>query len=351
MTDEVWILGATGRTGRAVAQRLADAGIAPVLVGRDSARLAQMASDIGDARTVSGLFEQVLAQVRTQAPRVVINTIGPFTRTSMPVLSACPPGTEYVDISNELAAVEAVLNRHDDAAAAGQTMVTGAGFGVLATESAVLRVCAGRPAPARVRVEAIPSVALQAGVMGEALAATIMDSMPGGGRRVQDGRLVRSAVANEVRHVTTPDGDAVTTAAFPSGDLIAAWRASGAAEVRSASSEMPSGVAVRLALPALVMLMRPVAVRRLATRQLARMKLRARERPRPFSWGHARAEWGDGTVREAWLRAEDAMDFTAATAADVALRLCRGAGKPGAYTPGALFGAGLAIDVGAEFVS
>jgi len=351
MAEEVWILGATGRTGRAVAQRLADAGAAPVLVGRDSARLAQLAGDIGGARTVSGLFEQVLTQIRTQTPRVVINTIGPFTRTAMPVSSACPPGTDYVDVSSELAAVSAVLDRHGDAAAAGQTMVTGAGFGVLATESAVLRVCAGRPAPARVRVEAIPSVALQAGVMGEALAATIMDSMPGGGRRVQDGRLVRSAVANDVRHLTTPDGGAVSTAAFPSGDLIAAWRASGAAEVRSASSEIPSGLAVRLVLPALGLLMRPAALRRVATRRLARVKLSARERPRPFSWGHARAEWCDGTVAEAWLRAEDAMDFTAATAAEVALRLCRGAGTPGAWTPGALFGAGLASDVGAQFIS
>lgn len=350
MTDEVWILGATGRTGRAVAARLRAAGVAPVLVGRERARLEQAATEIGGAQVLAGHVEYVLAQIRTRAPSVVINTIGPFTRTSIPVSSACPPGTHYVDVANELSAVSAVLDRQDDAAAAGQTLVTGSGFGVLATESTVLRVCAGRPTPARLRVEAIPSLALEDGVMGEALAATIVDGLPGGGRRVANGRLVRSAVANDVRQVTTPNGDTVTTATLPSGDLIAAWRASGAAEVQSASSEIPSGIAVRLAVPALGALLRLGALRRVATRRLARTNLHARERPRPFSWGHARAEWDDGTVHEAWLRTEDAMDFTAATAAEVALRLCRGAGRPGAYTPGSLFGASLATDVGARFV-
>jgi len=40
METEVWILGGAGRAGRAIAAELARRGVAPVLVGRDSARLA-----------------------------------------------------------------------------------------------------------------------------------------------------------------------------------------------------------------------------------------------------------------------------------------------------------------------
>jgi hypothetical protein len=43
---------------------------------------------------------------------------------------------------------------------AGRTVVTGAGFGVTATESVVVKLCQGRPAPAIVRVDMIPSLAL-----------------------------------------------------------------------------------------------------------------------------------------------------------------------------------------------
>ena len=72
--------------------------------------------------------------------------------------------------------------------------------------------------------------------------------------------------------------------------------------------------------------------------------------PREFSWGHARVEWNDGTSREGWLRLGDAQHFTEAATAEVARRLLEGRAEPGTYTPGVLFGASLATDIGAEFV-
>jgi short subunit dehydrogenase-like uncharacterized protein len=42
--EEIWILGATGRTGSAIARELAGRQLAPVLVGRDVARLRALAS-------------------------------------------------------------------------------------------------------------------------------------------------------------------------------------------------------------------------------------------------------------------------------------------------------------------
>jgi hypothetical protein len=44
------------------------------------------------------------------------------------------------------------------------------------------------------------------------------------------------------------------------------------------------------------------------------------------------------------------MAFTVAVTADVAGRLARDQGRPGAYTPGALFGPSLAIDAGGKFI-
>ena len=44
------------------------------------------------------------------------------------------------------------------------------------------------------------------------------------------------------------------------------------------------------------------------------------------------------------------MDFTTAVTAEVAQRLFKGEGQPGAYTPGALFGPELAEAVGGEFL-
>jgi NADPH:quinone reductase-like Zn-dependent oxidoreductase len=71
---------------------------------------------------------------------------------------------------------------------------------------------------------------------------------------------------------------------------------------------------------------------------------------RRHSWGHTRVEWLSGASREGWLHAGDGMDFPAAVAAEVALRLSRGEGSLGAYTPGALFGLEVAIAAGGKFL-
>lgn len=355
MSGAIWVLGATGRSGRGIARRLHDTGHAVVLAGRDSARLEATATAlggvaVGGVTTVSGSFESLLEQLRRAAPAVVVHTIGPFARTSVPVIEACPPGTHYVDIGNELAGTRAVLDRHERAVAAGSTLVTGAGFGVLATESIVLRLCQGRPAPARLRVDAVPSLATEEGAIGSALAGSILDGFPEGGWRVAQGRLARFPVAGARQHLTTPTGDAVTTASLPTGDLLAAWRATGADSVISATSAIPSGPGVRAAFPALSLLLRSSTLRRFAIGRVARIPLHERERATEFSWGHVRAEWSDGTSRDGWLRLGDAQQVTEAATAEVARRLLSQLGRPGAYTPGALFGSSLATDVGGAFL-
>lgn len=351
MSTEVWVLGATGRAGRAVAARLHGAGVALVLVGRDAERLGGVAAQLGGApRVLVGPLDSALAQLAQDSPAVVVNTVGPFTTTATAVAGACPAGTHYVDIANELSAVQQILELDGRATRAGQVLVTGAGFGVLATESLVLRLCAGRPPATRVRVDAMAAVATESGVLGPALAGTIMEILSFGGREVRYGRLVRSRTAAHFTQLSTPDGDVLTTGSGPSGELLAAWRASGADSVIAASSVVPASVIVRSVLPAVCTVFRLPAVARVATAAIARIPLRAQAMARPSSWAHARAEWASGEVHEGWLRVGDGHDFTAAVTAGVTQRLLQGDGRPGAYTPGALFGAGLAEAAGGEFM-
>jgi hypothetical protein len=81
------------------------------------------------------------------------------------------------------------------------------------------------------------------------------------------------------------------------------------------------------------------------------VKVKARERPREQSWGHARLEWADGTTREGWLRVGEAQAYTGAVPAEVARRLLAGDGRPGAYTPTALFGPALAEACSGEYLT
>lgn len=112
MNDEVWVLGATGRTGRAITRRLHAAGARLVLVGRDRERLRAAATDLdGEPRMVVASLSAALSQLGEDPPGVVVSTVGPFTTTAPQVTGALPPGTHYVDVSNELASVERCWSR------------------------------------------------------------------------------------------------------------------------------------------------------------------------------------------------------------------------------------------------
>ena len=353
--NEIWILGATGRSGRAVAALLAQAQTPLVLVGRDTARLRKVADAIGgDARIVTADSVEAMARaIASDKPAVVVNTVGPFAQTALPIAKACALGTHYVDISNELASFTQLFARHDEAVAAGQTLVMGAGFGVLATESVVLKLCAGQLPASKVRVDVTPFVEVEAGTMGQALASTIVGGVIEGGRRYSRGQLVRARPVSGVKTLDLPDGSRATTAGWSSGELEAARRASGAGSVVAASSMVPHSPIMGAVLPAIMALMRFKAVSDFATRRLAAVEMKPGQfegKGQQFSWAHARVNWGGGETREGWLQLGDAAEFTNRVLAEVALRLARGEGKPGAFTPGALFGPELAEVAGAEFL-
>jgi short subunit dehydrogenase-like uncharacterized protein len=354
--SEIWILGATGRCGRAVAARLAAQQFSPVLVGRDTTRLRDIAAAIGpNVRTVTAdSLDAIAIEIKRNKPDIVINTIGPFVETALPVARACMGGSHYIDISNELTSIVGLLALHDDAVASGRTFVTGAGFGVLATESVVLKLCEGQPSASKVRVDVMPTAEAEAGYFGSALAGSIVEELAAGGRHFAKGRLVRAGLFGDPETLTLPDGSLVRTASLPTGDLEAARRASGAAFVVSASSMAPRSRLLRGMLPAVLPLLKIKAVRDFARRRMAAIELKPTEpgnaKGRAFYWTHARVEWSSGATREGWLQVDSGMVFTANVMAEVAARLLHRAARPGAYTPGALFGSELATAAGGRLI-
>jgi short subunit dehydrogenase-like uncharacterized protein len=352
MSDQIWLLGATGRTGTAIGVRLVAAGRTPVLVGRNADRLLAAAHEMGIADpqlVVEASTEGIVQAIRAQRPAVVVNTIGGYAETATTIARACLPGGHYVDLANELIAIPRLLELNDEAVDNGSTFVTGAGFGVLGTQAVVAKLCEGRPTPSEVRVDAIASFATEAGLLGTALAESIVSGLTTGGLRYQDGHLTKARLASEVQHLNLPDGEAASTVLAPTGDLLAAQQASNASAIVSANALLPSG-AVRHLLPLMGRLLAIPALRRLAVRRLAAITTKAAPRARTHSWGHAVVTWPDGTTRTGWLRCDDAMDFTCAVITEAALALARGEAKPGAHTPVTAFGADLAVAAGGTFL-
>ena len=344
---EIWIRGASGRAGRAIAAELVRRGRRVVLVGRDKTRLlavVEQAAPGAESLVLEG--DEALASALAQrAPGVLINTAGPFSGTGTTARECLRHGVHYVDLANELDPVRALLSLDRQAREAGCVLVTGAGFGVAATEAVVLAVRGEHGPAAAARVAAMPFV----DGVGPAVVASVMNAMAGGGRRYIDGRIERCRLGEGFARTPLPDGSWVATFAVPTGELEAARRASGAGNVIAASNELPSGRVVRAMLP---LVGRVLAISPVRRGVLAAV---SRSRPRPpgpstgdTSWAHAELIWPDGTRRQGWLSTGEAYTFTARVAVEVTCTLADGHGRPGAHTPGTLAGVGLIELAGAK---
>lgn len=147
MASRIVVFGATGYTGRLVAERLVAAGARPVLAGRDEAKLADLAERLGgleyeraDALRQNSVFALV------HAGDVLVSTVGPFAKWGAPaVRAAAAAGATYLDSTGEAEFIRQVFEtldrpaRHSGAAlltAMGYDFVPGTLAGALALEEA-----------------------------------------------------------------------------------------------------------------------------------------------------------------------------------------------------------------------
>lgn len=157
MPVDVILFGATGFTGRLVAEALqaraaAGAGFQWALAGRSADRLAAVRQAIGAPATLPLLTADAtdpaaLATLVRQA-RVVITTVGPYTRHGTALATACAEaGTDYVDLCGEpLWMAQMVRQLQAPAEASGARIVFSCGFdsvpfdlGVLFLQTEALR--------------------------------------------------------------------------------------------------------------------------------------------------------------------------------------------------------------------
>jgi saccharopine dehydrogenase (NAD+, L-lysine-forming) len=310
VTSDVLLLGAAGNSGRLIAAELAARALRVRLAGRRRGPLEELARelaaggasvdvrtvDIGDAASLAGAIAGV---------GVVLSTVGPFTRQAGPVIGACLAATvPYVDIANEWTAVRGLLDHDEQARARAVALVTGAGFGPAATEALVMcLVQRAGGVPGFVRVAAAQAVARQS----EGVRQTIQESLAEGVTiTYRDGQVVRE-----------PFGSGATVLAFggaerqmlpgPVGDLETARLASGAANV------------------------------------VAYIAGPAADITGTDSYAWAEVAGPDGQALTAELHTGEGVRAAAAIAAETARRVLAGV-KPGAWTPGRLFGPALVTD-------
>lgn len=106
---DIVLYGATGFVGKLTAQYLAKAGgpARIALAGRSVAKLRDVRESLGDVASGWELIEAEAGQPSTlndmaARTRVVVATVGPYTKYGLPVVAACAAaGTDYADLTGE----------------------------------------------------------------------------------------------------------------------------------------------------------------------------------------------------------------------------------------------------------
>lgn len=121
MTSRIVLFGATGFTGRLVAEALLRRGAAPLLVGRSRDRLLALREDLAATYPAASDVEVEVADATdtTAVARllrrqdVLVTTVGPFLRVGLPaVTAAAEVGATYLDSTGEPPFVRRVVQDH-----------------------------------------------------------------------------------------------------------------------------------------------------------------------------------------------------------------------------------------------
>ena len=160
---DIVLLGATGFTGRLIAERLAASAPESArigLAGRSVAKLDTVAGGLSRAVTVCQVDATDPAGLErlARSTRVLMTTVGPYTEHGDPVVAACAAaGTDYLDLCGEPEFVdETYVRHHATAQASGARLVHACGFDSiphdLGAQFTVAQLPAGVPITIRAHV-------------------------------------------------------------------------------------------------------------------------------------------------------------------------------------------------------
>lgn len=346
MERKMMIYGATGYTGRLVAEEAVEAGLRPVLAGRDAGKLGALADFLsaavdGESRSTPletrafRLDEPAKVAAALRDIDVVLHCAGPFSRTALPMFEAClATGAHYADITGEIAVCEALAARDAEAREAGIMALPAAGFDVVPSDCLIADLAARHPGARILRLGLLVRSGASRGTMKTALEG--VNSI----RIRRDGRITRVA-AGSMRHEFDFGRGPAAALVTPLADVSTAWWSTG---IENIEAYYRAG----RRLPRLMRLSRWFGWLLAGRTAQALLGLWMDRGPPGPSDGERRTSEGilvaeiedaQGRRASARMRVPDPYGFTAKTLVAIGVRVLNGDFKAGYQTPSSAYGA------------
>lgn len=345
-----WMLyGATGYTGRLVAEAAVRRGHRPLLAGRSAAKLRPLAERLGLEWVAASLEDAAGLRRAVAQVGLVYHAAGPFLHTARPMLHAClAEGAHYLDITGEIPVYQMVFALDSSARERGVALLPGVGFDVVPSDCLIRYVADQLPGADRLEV-VVDALGTGDGAasISAGTAKSMLELVPALGNVARrDGRLVRIPFGAGARRFRFPYGERLAMPA-PWGDVEMAYHTTGIPNITAYLAFPPALVGLfALTGPVAGLLLKPAGVRRLLGRAVDRLMTGPSEaaRDQGRSWVYARVSRADGQHAEAWLETVEGYRFTAEAGVRAVERVLDG-NMRGALTPAQAFGADFALEI------
>lgn len=336
MTKNVLIYGANGYTAELIIQLAVDEGANPILAGRNQSKLADLAKRFDLHTRIFALDDPATISRHLNDVAVVLNCAGPFSRTAMPLGSACIRSrVHYLDITGEIDVFESLALLDPEAKDAGVMLMPGTGFDVVPSDCLAAHLKRRMP-DATSLILAFNAISRPS----HGTATTMAENAHLGGKIRRDGKLTSVPSGSSVKVVDFGFGP-VTCMSIPWGDVSTAWFSTRIPNIEVFMAA-PTGMRVAAIAGRYVGgLIGTRFVQRLLKQHIdagpAGPSATERARGSSHLWGEVQN--AAGKTASATLHTMEGYSLTAMTAWDIAKRTMNGDCKAGFQTPSLVYGA------------
>ena len=344
MKNSNWMIyGAYGYTGKLIVEEALVRGYRPLIAGRSKDKLIPLAESLGLDWIVLDLDDSEKLKSIISKMDLVLNVAGPFIRTSEKIVKACIEGsTHYLDISNEIPVIQELFSNNQQAVDKGIALISGVGFGVVATNCLVKYVVEQAGDTVKIQCASIPHTDHRS----TGATKSILEVLTQGGKVRRDGKLVSSRLGSGGINVQFPDGNH-NLLPIPTGDLEAAYLATGVSNVTAYTSELPKNRAFYTIFPIIRRLLSIKFIHNKIDQKLDKQKnlseeIKTNNIKNSYSW--AKAVNRVGEEYQAWLVLGEGYQFTAYSSILAVERVLNDKLK-GFLTPSEAFGTSFVLEI------
>jgi short subunit dehydrogenase-like uncharacterized protein len=335
------LYGANGYVGEAAARLAVQQGLKPILAGRDAAKIAPLAKELGLEHRACALDDAPALDRALRGVPLVLHLAGPYKFTAQPMVDAClRAGAHYLDITGEIPVFEALAARDAEAKARKVMLLPAVGFDVVPTDCLAAHLKRRLPSATRLTLafQSVGRSGLPPGTQ-----RTMIELLPFGDRVRRGGRLVVPESGVKTRTLDFGQGP-VEGMRFTWGDVFTAWYTTGIPDIE-VYTVLPAAMRKQMGL---LKKLRPLF-------RFAPLRALLRRGVRPGPTAEARAKtvthvWGEvaddqGKVAVSRLHGPEAgLVWTTRAALAVVRKVLAGKVSPGFRTPAGVYGADLVLE-------